>query len=106
MNDTRRVCGTPITARERNYAPQIPRLGNPAGKQVMSDILTIDEVAALLKCKRSSVYELTRERSRARHAYPIPVLRLPFGLRFSRAAIEQWLSNVASLTTSLDAGTF
>ena len=39
-----------------------------------NDILTVAEVAELLKCKRSSVYNLTRIRTRARYDNPIPVL--------------------------------
>lgn len=36
------------------------------------DILTVAEVAELLKCKPSSVYNLTRLRGRARYDNPIP----------------------------------
>ena len=44
-----------------------------------NDILTIADVAELLKCKRSSIYNLTRNRGQARYDNPIPVLKLPMG---------------------------
>jgi predicted DNA-binding transcriptional regulator AlpA len=56
-----------------------------------SDILTVAEVAELLKCKPSSIYNLTRIRGRARYENPIPVLRLPMGLRFRRSSVLTWL---------------
>jgi len=55
------------------------------------DILTVAEVAELLKCKPSSVYNLTRLRGRARYDNPIPVIRLPMGLRFRRSSVIAWL---------------
>ena len=56
------------------------------------EILTVADLAALLKCKPSSVYNLTRRRGRARYEYPVPVLRLPCGLRFRRSSIMAWLT--------------
>ena len=47
-----------------------------------AEILTVADLAALLKCKPSSVYNLTRRRGRARYEHRVPVLRLPCGLRF------------------------
>ena len=46
-----------------------------------NEILTVSEVAERLKCKPSSVNNLTRLRGRARYDNPIPVIRLPMGLR-------------------------
>jgi len=56
------------------------------------EILTVADLAALLKCKPSSVYNLTRRRGRARYEHPVPVLRLPCGLRFRRSSIMAWLT--------------
>jgi hypothetical protein len=42
------------------------------------ELLTVAELAALLKCKESSVYNLTRSRS-VRYAHELPVIRAPFG---------------------------
>ncbi|MGA7634777.1 MAG: hypothetical protein WCB11_28765 [Terriglobales bacterium] len=44
------------------------------------DMLTVAEVAELLKFKPSSIYNMTRNRGQ-RYDHPIPVLRLPCGLR-------------------------
>jgi excisionase family DNA binding protein len=59
-----------------------------------NDILTVAEVAELLKCKKSSIYNLTRHRGRARYNNPIPVLRLPMGLRFRRSSVLAWLKSL------------
>jgi hypothetical protein len=72
---------------------------SPAGTEVLTttpadnDILTVAEVAELLKCKPSSVYNLTRLRGRARYDNPIPVIRLPMGLRFRRSSLLAWLKS-------------
>ena len=57
-----------------------------------AEILTVADLAALLKCKPSSVYNLTRRRGRARYEHRVPVLRLPCGLRFRRSSIMAWLT--------------
>lgn len=56
-----------------------------------NEILTVAEVAELLKCKPSSIYNLTHLRGRARYDNPIPVIRLPLGLRFRRSSVLAWL---------------
>jgi len=58
-----------------------------------NDILTVTEVAEMLKCKPSSIYNLTRHRGRARYDSPIPVLWLPMGLRFRRSSVLAWLKS-------------
>lgn len=58
-----------------------------------NDLLTVAEVAELLKCKPSSIYNMTRGRGRARYDNPIPVLRLPMGLRFRRSSVLAWLKS-------------
>lgn len=58
-----------------------------------NDILTVAEVVEILKCKPSSIYNLTRHRGRARYDSPIPVLRLPMGLRFRRSSVLAWLKS-------------
>ena len=57
------------------------------------DILTVAEVAEILKCKKSSIYNLTRNRGKARYDNPIPVLKLPMGLRFRRSSVLAWLKS-------------
>jgi hypothetical protein len=67
-----------------------------------NEILTVSEVAELLKCKPSSIYNLTRLRGREMYDNPIPVIPLPMGLRFRRASVLGWL--VSKETTSVSAG--
>lgn len=70
---------------------------SPAGTEILppvpadNDIMTVAEVAELLKCRPSSVYNLTRLRGRRRYENPIPVIRLPMGLRFRRSSVLAWL---------------
>jgi excisionase family DNA binding protein len=55
--------------------------------QSSEPILTIEQVAERLQLKPSTVYELTRRRSRR----PLPVLRAGKFLRFRWSQIEAWL---------------
>ena len=43
------------------------------------EIMTSRTLPHLLKCKSSSIYNMTRRRGRQRYDHPIPVLRLPCG---------------------------
>ena len=65
---------------------------NPASEDDV--ILTVADLARILKTKESSVYNLTRRRGAARYDNPIPVLRLPCGLRFRRSSIMAWLESL------------
>ena len=58
-------------------------------------ILTVSEVAELLKMKPSQIYTMTRSRARERMARPLPYLKLNGNLRFSKEAIEQWISELS-----------
>jgi predicted DNA-binding transcriptional regulator AlpA len=69
----------PITA----TAPYVP--------VTTSEILTVEDLAKWLKVSKRSVYEMTRDRGQQRHEIPLPILRLPVGLRFRRIDIERWL---------------
>lgn len=57
------------------------------------EILTVPEVAQIIRCKQSSVYNLTRKRGAARYAHPIPVIKLPCGLRFRKSSVLTWLKS-------------
>jgi hypothetical protein len=57
------------------------------------ELLTVSDLAVILKCKESSIYNLTRRRGRARYDNPVPVLRLPMGLRFRKSSILAWLES-------------
>jgi predicted DNA-binding transcriptional regulator AlpA len=59
----------------------------------MGEILTIDELATLLKMSKRQIYTMTETRtsSGAMKTNPLPVLKINGNLRFRRAAIEEWL---------------
>lgn len=51
-----------------------------------ADVLTVEEVAALLKVGRNAIYDAVTRRE-------IPHARIGKQIRFSRAAIVRWLSS-------------
>jgi excisionase family DNA binding protein len=58
---------------------------------VRQDVMTKEEVAAFLRVEPSTVYELTRKRSR----HPLPFRRVGKYLRFSRTEVERWWNDAA-----------
>jgi predicted DNA-binding transcriptional regulator AlpA len=60
--------------------------------QAQDEILTVSEVAEILRCKPSSIYNLTRRRGQVRYEHPFPVVRTPFGLRFKKSSVLAWLN--------------
>ena len=60
-----------------------------------NEILTVDDLAALLKMSRGQIYDLTRSRAKARQPLPVPVLRINGNLRFRRTDIVKWLDKLA-----------
>lgn len=63
------------------------------------EILTVNEVASLLRMSKSQVYELARERTRAGDVRdnPLPVLRIGSSVRFRKSDIESWIDKLASI---------
>ena len=59
------------------------------------NILTLDDVAEILKMKRNAVYEMTRSRSQARQDHPIPFIKVAGNVRFLRSDVEAWLQKLA-----------
>jgi hypothetical protein len=83
-----------VTQTQPQTSADVPRLLVPEQSVPQSDeLLTVSELAVLLKCKPSSVFNLTRRRGAARYSNPIPVLRLPMGLRFRKSSILAWLDS-------------
>ena len=58
-----------------------------------NEILTVDEVAALLKVKPSFVHEKCRRRAKN----PLPAHKVGKYLRFRRSEVESWFN--ATITT-------
>jgi excisionase family DNA binding protein len=56
----------------------------------LPELLTVDEVAALLKVRRSWVYEHTRSRGSAR-AVRLPFIKIGKYKRFDPAAVREFL---------------
>ena len=57
----------------------------------MEPLLSLDQAASLLGLSRGQLYELTRNRSRARQAVPIPVIRLGKRKMFRGTALHEWV---------------
>jgi predicted DNA-binding transcriptional regulator AlpA len=74
---------------------QAPTSTTISPAQSHSEILTVEDLAAWLKVSKRSVYEMTSSRGQSRHDIPLPILRLPCGLRFRRSDIEAWLQRCA-----------
>ena len=89
---TNPVCTMPTNIRQQQ-TPQEIRTATPRSDSAMDEIRTVADVAAVLKCKSSSIYKMTRRRGRQRYDHPIPVLRLPCGLRFKRSSVLAWLDS-------------
>jgi excisionase family DNA binding protein len=61
------------------------------------EILTVDELASVLKMTKRQVYEMTSTRTRtgAMKKNPLPVVRINGNLRFRRVDVEAWLAKLA-----------
>ena len=62
----------------------------------MEQLLTIEELASLLRVKPRTIYEMTSQRGRKRSKHPLPVIRINAKcLRFRRQDIEKWIESLA-----------
>jgi excisionase family DNA binding protein len=62
----------------------------------MTEILTVDELAAMLKMSKNQIYEMTRThtRSGAMRDNPIPYLKINSNVRFRKSDIEAWIEKL------------
>lgn len=62
----------------------------------MIEILTVDELAALLKMSKGQIYEMTRARTRSggMRDNPIPVVKINGNVRFRKSDIEHWVEKL------------
>jgi predicted DNA-binding transcriptional regulator AlpA len=60
------------------------------------EILTVDELALLLKMNKRQVYEMTRARTRsgAMREHPLPVFKINSNVRFLKSDIENWIEKL------------
>ncbi|HXM62979.1 MAG TPA: helix-turn-helix domain-containing protein [Terriglobales bacterium] len=56
----------------------------------MGEILTVDELASLLKMNRRQIYSMTESRTRAKQKHPLPFVRVNGNLRFDKVAVTEW----------------
>ena len=59
-------------------------------------LLNISQAAELLGLTKPQLYELTRSRTRVRHAIPLPYVRLGKRLAFRRESLEKWIAALES----------
>ena len=62
-----------------------------------SEILTVTEVAALLKMSKRQVYTMceTRTREGSMKNHPLPAFKINGNLRFRKADVDSWLTKLA-----------
>jgi predicted DNA-binding transcriptional regulator AlpA len=62
----------------------------------MGEILTITELAELLKMSTRQIYTMceTRTRNGSMKDHPLPVLKINGNLRFRKTAIDEWVKLV------------
>jgi predicted DNA-binding transcriptional regulator AlpA len=60
------------------------------------EILTIDELAALLKMSKRQIYTMceTRTRKVPMKNHPLPVLKINGNLRFRKVDVDSWLARL------------
>ncbi len=63
----------------------------------MSEVLTVQEVAALLKMSKRQVYTMceTRTREGSMKENPFPMLKINGNLRFRKGDVDSWLAKLA-----------
>jgi hypothetical protein len=62
------------------------------------ELLTLGEVARLLKITTKKVHELTRERSQKRSRHPLPVVKIHAKLiRVRREDFDAWIAKMAGV---------
>ena len=60
------------------------------------EILTIDELAVLLKAEPGQIYEMTRKRFKRRREFALPKFRVGRELRFRQKDVEAWIEKSMS----------
>jgi excisionase family DNA binding protein len=60
------------------------------------EILTVKEVAAMLRLSVSQIYELTNPRTRSGDVrdHPLPCVRMGTAVRFIRKDVEEWIEKM------------
>jgi predicted DNA-binding transcriptional regulator AlpA len=59
------------------------------------EILTIAELATLLKMTKRQIYTMCETRTRNASLHPLPLLKINGNLRFRKADVDSWLMRLA-----------
>jgi excisionase family DNA binding protein len=59
--------------------------------QLDDEVMTMEEVAILLRVETKKVYEITRKRFKRRRGFVLPKFRVGRELRFRRKDVEAWI---------------
>jgi predicted DNA-binding transcriptional regulator AlpA len=64
----------------------------------VSEILTVADLAAMLKMSKGQIYEMTNQRTRNGNMreHPLPVLKINGNLRFRKSDVEDWIEKLAA----------
>ncbi len=64
---------------------------------IQDEILTVEELATLLKMSKGQVYEMTKQRTRtgSMKENPLPVLKINGNVRFRKVDVDSWLAQLA-----------
>jgi excisionase family DNA binding protein len=64
---------------------------------IQDEILTVEELATLLKMSKGQVYEMTKQRTRtgSMKENPLPVLKINGNVRFRKVDVDGWLVKLA-----------
>ncbi|MGA8272291.1 MAG: helix-turn-helix domain-containing protein [Candidatus Sulfotelmatobacter sp.] len=88
---------------ETNIKPEKPDI-NKGMHPILTDdgdeVLTLREVARILKASTKQVYELTRSRGQARSAIPLPVFTIHSKMkRVRKSDLRTWLNSLIDAQT-------
>jgi predicted DNA-binding transcriptional regulator AlpA len=64
----------------------------------VTEILTVADLAAMLKMSKGQVYEMTSTRTRSGNMreHPLPVLKINGNLRFRKSDVEDWIEKLVA----------
>ena len=67
------------------------------------EILTVAELAAMLKMSKRQIYEMTTTRTRTGSMLenPLPVLKINGNIRFRKGDVEAWIEKLARVAESI-----
>ena len=60
------------------------------------ELLTVDELAVMLKMSKGQIYEMTKTRTRtgSMRENPLPVLKINGNVRFRKRDVEDWIEKL------------